>query len=95
MYFAFNSQCLELRYLLFIPFSKNVHFPSLHLETCMQIGRSFMIDHAIPKYLGSVSLRQSEKLRKLFHLPFSIERILQGGISEGIYIWDGEIDAIE
>lgn len=54
-----------------------------------------MIDHAIPKYLGSVSLRQSEKLRKLFHLPFSIERILQGGISEGIYIWDGEIDAIE
>ena len=61
IYFAFNSWCPELMYLLFILSSKVVYCPSLHLEACRQIRRSFMIHHDIPKSLGFVNVRGTER----------------------------------
>lgn len=70
VYFAFNSWCPELRYLLFILSSKVVYCPSLHLEACRPIGRSFMIHHDIPKSLGFVSLRRSERHFEEYFISF-------------------------
>lgn len=70
VYFAFNSWCPELRYVLFILSTKVVYCHSLKLDACMQIGRSFMIHHDI-KSLGFVSLRGSERHFEECFISFS------------------------